>query len=115
MSGFPIGNQIKPNIQLQLFDRINSVISAYAKNITLIGGPGKGQLAKMVNQICIAGLIQALSEAISFSEKLIIFNLSIFFLIPFLSSRHKNVSKGVFPELLPKPCMDTSIKLKPSL
>ena len=52
-----------------IFDRINSIIRAYAKNITLIGGPGKGQLAKKVNQICIAGLIQALSEAISFSEK----------------------------------------------
>ena len=52
-----------------IFDRINSIIRAYAKNITLIGGPGKGQVAKMVNQICIAGLIQALSEAISFSEK----------------------------------------------
>ena len=52
-----------------IFDRINPIIRAYAKNITLIGGPGKGQVAKMVNQICIAGLIQALSEAISFSEK----------------------------------------------
>ena len=52
-----------------IFDRINPVIRAYAKNITLIGGPGKGQVAKMVNQICIAGLVQALSEAISFSEK----------------------------------------------
>ena len=52
-----------------IFDRVNSAITAYAKNITLVGGPGKGQVAKMVNQICIAGLIQALSEAISFSEK----------------------------------------------
>ena len=52
-----------------IFEKIKSIIAAYAKNITLIGGPGKGQLAKMVNQICIAGLIQALSEAISFSEK----------------------------------------------
>ena len=52
-----------------IFDRVNSAISAYAKNITLVGGPGKGQVAKMINQICIAGLIQALSEAISFSEK----------------------------------------------
>jgi len=52
-----------------VFDEIKTVIAAYAKNITLIGGPGKGQLSKMVNQICIAGLIQALSEAISFSEK----------------------------------------------
>ena len=52
-----------------IFDKIKPIIAAYAKNITLIGGPGKGQTAKMVNQICIAGLIQALSEAISFSEK----------------------------------------------
>ena len=52
-----------------IFDRVHSVITAYAKNITLVGGPGKGQIAKMINQICIAGLIQALSEAISFSEK----------------------------------------------
>jgi 3-hydroxyisobutyrate dehydrogenase-like beta-hydroxyacid dehydrogenase len=52
-----------------IFDRVNSAITAYAKNITLVGGPGKGQVAKMINQICIAGLIQALSEAISFSEK----------------------------------------------
>ena len=52
-----------------IFDRVNTIITAYAKNITLVGGPGKGQVAKMVNQICIAGLIQALSEAISFSEK----------------------------------------------
>ncbi len=51
------------------FEKTKSIITAYAKNITLIGGPGKGQIAKMVNQICIAGLIQALSEAISFSEK----------------------------------------------
>jgi len=52
-----------------IFEKTKSIIAAYAKNITLIGGPGKGQIAKMVNQICIAGLIQALSEAISFSEK----------------------------------------------
>ena len=52
-----------------IFDRVNSAITAYAKNITLVGGPGKGQVAKMINQICITGLIQALSEAISFSEK----------------------------------------------
>ena len=52
-----------------IFERVRSAITAYAKNITLVGGPGKGQVAKMINQICIAGLIQALSEAISFSEK----------------------------------------------
>ncbi len=52
-----------------IFEKIKPIIKAYAKKITLIGGPGKGQIAKMVNQICIAGLVQALSEAISFSEK----------------------------------------------
>ncbi len=55
--------------EISSFDKIKSIIATYAKNITLIGGPGKGQIAKMVNQICIAGLIQALSEGISFSEK----------------------------------------------
>jgi 3-hydroxyisobutyrate dehydrogenase-like beta-hydroxyacid dehydrogenase len=52
-----------------VFERLKPIMGAYAKTVTLIGGPGKGQLAKMVNQICIAGLLQALSEAISFSEK----------------------------------------------
>ena len=52
-----------------IFEKIKSIIEAYAKNITLIGGPGKGQIAKMVNQICIAGLVQGLSEAINFGQK----------------------------------------------
>ena len=52
-----------------IFEKVKPIMEAYAKKITLIGGPGKGQVAKMVNQICIAGLVQALSEAISFSEK----------------------------------------------
>ena len=41
----------------------------YSKNSTLIGKSGSGQLAKMVNQICIAGLLQGLSEAINFAQK----------------------------------------------
>ena len=52
-----------------VFEKVKPIIKAYAKNIILIGGPGKGQVTKMVNQICIAGLVQALSEGISFSEK----------------------------------------------
>ena len=52
-----------------IFEKVKPIMEAYAKKMTLIGGPGKGQVAKMVNQICIAGLVQALSEAISFSEK----------------------------------------------
>ena len=44
-------------------------MKSYAKNSTLIGNSGSGQLAKMVNQICIAGLLQGLSEAINFGQK----------------------------------------------
>lgn len=48
------------------FERIRPVAMAYAKAVTLIGASGAGQLAKMVNQICIAGLVQGLSEGINF-------------------------------------------------
>ncbi len=48
------------------FERIRPVAMAFARACTLVGGPGAGQLAKMVNQICIAGLVQGLSEAIAF-------------------------------------------------
>jgi 3-hydroxyisobutyrate dehydrogenase len=50
------------------FDRALPVINTYARMVTLIGPAGAGQLTKMVNQICIAGLVQALSEAISFAQ-----------------------------------------------
>ena len=42
---------------------------AYARAVTRVGASGAGQLAKMVNQICIAGLVQGLSEAIAFGER----------------------------------------------
>jgi len=45
------------------------VLAHYAKAVTLMGGPGAGQLTKMVNQICIAGLVQALSEGINFAAR----------------------------------------------
>ncbi len=51
------------------FERVRPVIAAYAKAVTRLGDAGAGQLAKMVNQICIAGLVQGLSEAIAFGEK----------------------------------------------
>ncbi|MCC6478613.1 NAD(P)-dependent oxidoreductase [Sphingorhabdus sp.] len=44
------------------------VIAAYSKRIVHVGGPGDGQTAKMVNQICIAGVLQGLSEALHFAE-----------------------------------------------
>ena len=51
------------------FNIAKPVISAYGKTIELIGPAGSGQLAKMINQICIAGLVQGLSEAMAFGKK----------------------------------------------
>jgi 3-hydroxyisobutyrate dehydrogenase-like beta-hydroxyacid dehydrogenase len=45
------------------------VLATYAKAVTLMGGPGSGQLTKMVNQICVAGLVQALSEGMNFAAR----------------------------------------------
>jgi 3-hydroxyisobutyrate dehydrogenase len=52
-----------------VFDKAKPVIDAYARACNLMGSPGSGQLAKMVNQICIAGLVQGLSEGIHFAKK----------------------------------------------
>jgi 3-hydroxyisobutyrate dehydrogenase-like beta-hydroxyacid dehydrogenase len=52
-----------------VFARAESVLATYARAVTLMGGPGSGQLTKMVNQICIAGLVQALSEGINFAVR----------------------------------------------
>jgi 3-hydroxyisobutyrate dehydrogenase len=51
------------------FGRTEKVIAAYARMCRLLGAAGSGQLAKMVNQICIAGLVQGLSEGIHFARK----------------------------------------------
>jgi 3-hydroxyisobutyrate dehydrogenase-like beta-hydroxyacid dehydrogenase len=51
------------------FARVREVLGCYARAVTLLGGPGSGQLTKMVNQICIAGMAQALAEGIAFAEK----------------------------------------------
>lgn len=51
------------------FDTVRPVGVAFAKAFSLMGDVGAGQLTKMVNQICIAGLVQALSEAIAFGQK----------------------------------------------
>ncbi len=51
------------------FDAAKPVAMAFARAFTLLGAAGSGQLAKMVNQICIAGLVQGLSEAIAFGQK----------------------------------------------
>jgi len=51
------------------FESIRPVALAFSKAVTLVGESGAGQLAKMVNQICIAGLVQGLAEAIAFGDK----------------------------------------------
>ena len=51
------------------FRKAEPVIKAYARAVTLIGSPGSGQLTKMVNQICIGGLIQGLAEALHFAKR----------------------------------------------
>src|ERR1700761_4106775 len=51
------------------FAKAETVIAAYARACNLLGASGSGQLAKMVNQICIAGLVQGLAEALHFAQK----------------------------------------------
>ena len=51
------------------FDAVEPIIAAYAKRSKLLGTAGSGQLAKMVNQICIAGIAQGLSEALNFAMR----------------------------------------------
>jgi len=50
------------------FEKAQSVIKCYSKKMKLLGSSGSGQLAKMVNQICIAGTLQGLSEALRFGQ-----------------------------------------------
>ena len=51
------------------FARAEPVIDAFAKAVRRMGGPGAGQLAKMVNQICIAGVVQGLAEGLHFAKR----------------------------------------------
>src|SRR3954470_5943576 len=55
--------------ELEAFARAEPVLHASGKAITLLGPAGAGQLTKMVNQICIGGLLQALAEAINFAQR----------------------------------------------
>ena len=51
------------------FEKVKPILKSYGKAIELIGSSGSGQIAKMINQICIAGLVQGLSEAMAFGKK----------------------------------------------
>ena len=53
----------------KVYAKVEPIITAYAKMQKLLGPAGSGQLTKMVNQICIAGLVEALSEGIHFAKK----------------------------------------------
>jgi 3-hydroxyisobutyrate dehydrogenase-like beta-hydroxyacid dehydrogenase len=52
-----------------VFAKAKPMLDLYAKSCALIGGPGAGQLTKMVNQICIAGLVQGLAEGLAFAKR----------------------------------------------
>ena len=52
-----------------MFERVDPVIDCYSRAVTLLGPAGSGQLTKMVNQLCIAGIVQGLSEGIHFAEQ----------------------------------------------
>ena len=52
-----------------VYNKVEQVIEAYAKSCRLLGEPGAGQLTKMVNQICIAGLVQGLAEGVYFAQQ----------------------------------------------
>ncbi|WP_398481241.1 NAD(P)-dependent oxidoreductase [Tardiphaga sp.] len=55
--------------EASVYAKVDPIIAAYAKMQKLLGPAGSGQLTKMVNQICIAGLVEALSEGIHFAKK----------------------------------------------
>lgn len=54
--------------QQDQFDAVKDVIESYAKSLQLMGDVGSGQLCKMVNQICIAGVVQGLAEGLNFAK-----------------------------------------------
>jgi 3-hydroxyisobutyrate dehydrogenase len=55
--------------EAEAYARAEPVIAAFAKAIRRMGGPGAGQLTKMVNQVCIAGLVQGLAEGLHFAKR----------------------------------------------
>ena len=55
--------------QAEIFAKVEPIIRCYAKSVQLMGGWGSGQLCKMVNQICIAGVVQGLAEGLNFAER----------------------------------------------
>jgi 3-hydroxyisobutyrate dehydrogenase len=54
--------------EAEVFETVRPVAQTFSRAVTLVGPPGAGQLAKMVNQICIAGIVQGLSEGVAFGQ-----------------------------------------------
>jgi len=52
----------------KVFDEVRPILKSYAKSITLVGDSGSGQTCKMVNQLCVAGILQGLSEALKLAK-----------------------------------------------
>ncbi len=85
------------------YDLAEPVMKAYGKSIRLLGEAGNGQLAKMVNQICIAGLVQGLAEAVHFAKQSGLDAEQVFDVIQHgaagswqMVNRHKTMIDGVF-------------------
>ncbi len=85
------------------YDVAEPVMQAYGKSIRLLGEAGNGQLAKMVNQICIAGLVQGLAEAVHFAKQSGLDAEQVFDVIQHgaagswqMVNRHKTMIDGVF-------------------
>lgn len=53
----------------EAFDRVSAILGAYGVSVRLLGQSGSGQLCKMVNQICLAGIVQGLAEGLAFGKK----------------------------------------------
>jgi len=85
------------------FAKVLPLIDAYAQRCELLGASGAGQLTKMVNQICIAGLVQGLAEAVNFAQKADLDTDAVFNVLSKgaaqswqMENRHETMAKGEF-------------------
>ena len=74
VSGGPIGAEqgkltVMAGGRAEDFERVRGLIERYARTVRLLGPTGSGQLAKMVNQLCLAGILQGLAEGLHFAEQ----------------------------------------------
>lgn len=86
-----------------VFAKVEKVIACYARQVSLLGSAGSGQLTKMVNQICIAGLVQSLAEGVQFAVNAGLDPLQVFDVISKgaaqswqMENRHKTMVEGEY-------------------